>query len=698
MENYSAWLDEYNMITVESMTFDPKPLTDPIIKINNSICDVESIFWGNDTLKITLAKCLPLEDSIRLIWGGCERPVYPRGVVRSKLFDEVYDASDVKLGCFYTIEETRFSVWAPTATKMVTVLDNEKKPMTKESNGVWHTTVTGDCHLAHYYFLVTINGHQDKVNDPYARSMTANSEEGVVVDVRKTDLEEFRTVKYPQVAKENAIIYELHVRDATSSQASGVKQQRKFLGLTERASKNQAGYSTGLSYLSQLGCTHVQLLPVQDFARVDELHPEESYNWGYDPLYYFAPEGSYATDANDPLARVYQLKQMIQAFHEENLSVILDVVFNHVFAHQASAFEKLVPGYYFRYDGHGKISNATGTGNDLATERNMVRKLILDCVDYLLSEYQIDGFRFDLMGIIDIQTMQAICKRCEQEQRPILLLGEGWEMDTPLLPKKKSCIAQSDQLPTISFFNDRFRDSMKGNLFDSHDVGFVNGEGHYNERLPGLVAGSCQYRYQEHVFNNPLQSVNYVECHDNHTLWDRLKLTNPNASDQARKQMHQLATGLTLLSQGIPFLHAGQEFFRTKQGDENSYISSDEINQLDWVQRGKEDDNVQWVRKLIQFRKQYRLLRMPSAEEINHRFHSIMTPDPVFGFLLAGEREDLVVYVNPTSHEMQIEKPAPGQWKKLLSNHTIPDTTINHVDPITTISAYELVVYKKDRK
>ncbi|GAE94258.1 pullulanase [Gracilibacillus boraciitolerans JCM 21714] len=399
------------------------------------------------------------------------------------------------------------------------VLQKHRIKMSRKPNGgVWHTLAEGDWNNSPYHFAVTVNGEEVLVNDPYAKSMTANSEQSAVIDLNSTNPVGFRDVNYSKVSKQDAIIYELHIRDATSSKHSGVKNKGKFLGLTEKNTRNAKGFSTGLSYISELGCTHVQLLPVQDFARVDELHPLESYNWGYDPLYYFVPEGSYSTNANHPYLRINECKEMIQAFHEENLSVILDVVYNHVFRYEHSAFEKLVPGYYFRHHQDGVPSNGSGTGNDIATERKMVRKFILECIDYWLTEYKVDGFRFDLMGLMDIETMQTIRERCLQEDRPILLLGEGWDLDTPLPPEQKATNAQSSQLLGISFFNDLFRDSMKGNLFEAENVGYANGNGYYLERIAQLVSGSCHHKFGK-IFSNPLQSINFVECHDNHTLW-----------------------------------------------------------------------------------------------------------------------------------------------------------------------------------
>ncbi|WP_226038072.1 type I pullulanase [Aquibacillus saliphilus] len=701
MENSIAWIDGEKSITVELSGLEIEGLikTNTRIVVEGQEYPINKIeHLTSKTATINLETSLPLGQKMYLGWKDNELPIYPRGIVRTAWFDQSYDASDEQLGYIYSPEKTSFSVWAPTATTIDLVLEDYRIKMGRKANGVWHTIVAGNWNHSPYHFAAVINGKEQLVNDPYGKSMTANSSRSVVLNLESTDPSGFDVTDYPKISKQDAIIYELHIRDATSSNESGATNKGKFLGLTETNTKNSQGFSTGLSYIKQLGCTHVQLLPVGDFARVDERNPDKSYNWGYDPLFYFVPEGSYATSADNPYLRVNECKQMIQAFHQEGLSIILDVVYNHVFYHQDSALERLVPGYYFRYKEDGSLSNGSGTGNDIATERKMARKLILDCIDYWITEYKVDGFRFDLMGAIDLDTMKAIRIRCLQENRPIVLLGEGWELDTELQPEQKTTSSKSNQLLEVSFFNDTFRDSLKGNLFETMDVGYANGNGHYIERLPQLVSGSCLDRFGDKLFSNPLQSVNYVECHDNHTLSDRLMISSPDTTEQNRKRMHQLATGLTILSQGIPFLHAGQEFFRTKQGDENSYISGDEINQIDWQKRGIEDENVQWIKNLISLRKKYRLFGLSSAKEIQHRLHIISTPDPVFGYMLIGESEDFAIFINPTNQVMEIGMPAQGRWEKQVSNLSGSISPISCLlQTKTEIGGYELAVWKKNR-
>ena len=686
-----------------------------IVEIDNvaSLQDIEAVVkWKDRTVSgkvaevysdrialLSLEEELPLGEDLKLIWGKESVPVFAREIVRSEWFEEKYDASDVPLGARYSKSSTSFSVWAPTATRLRLDINGHSHEMERQEAGVWHRTVKGNLHGAAYSFQATVNGRTRKVNDPYAKSMTANSRKSVVLDLPATDPSGFRQHERPSVEYANdVIIYELHVRDASAAVSSGIQHKKKFLGLTEKNTHTETGYSTGLSYIKELGCTHVQLLPINDFGRVDELKMEENYNWGYDPLFFQSPEGSYASDPADPEARVREGKQMIQSFHEEELSVILDVVYNHVFKRETSPFEKLVPGYYFRYHDNGEPSNGTGTGNDVATERKMVRKFVLDSIDYWLKEYRVDGFRFDLMGEMDVRTMQEIRRRCQEEDKLIILLGEGWELDTPLPPEQKATIFQSHQLEGIAFFNDKFRDTMKGTLFEQYDQGYANGKGRFIELMPLLTAGSCVGSFGHPLVRQPAQSVNYVECHDNHTLWDRLQISNGEEEEEDRKKIHQLATGLTLLSQGIPFLQAGQEWYRTKNGEENSYISGDEINQLDWQRRAAEDDNIQWIKTLISIRKKYSEFRLRSMEDIRHRFHVLQTPATLFGFLLFGDEVDLAVFVNPTKRLFQVHLPSPGRWEKLTSNHYGGISPVSClITEHTEIQPYELFVLEKQR-
>lgn len=607
----------------------------------------------------------PLEATLSFVANGTHIPIYHRHVVRSAWFEQTYTPVNETFGAYYRNGQTYFSIWAPIAQKVVLCLEDKQIPLERQQKGVWKVCIDGNYHGSSYQFDIQINGKTNRVNDPYAKSLLANSEKSVVVDFSQTIQID---TKRPEIdCLQDSLIYELHIRDASMHPNSGVQAKGKFLGLTEKQTKTKNAASTSLSYIKDLGVTHVQLLPINDFARVDENNSTSSYNWGYDPLFFQGLEGSYSLDPTNPIARINECKQMIDAFHREQLSVILDVVFNHVFDVDQSPFEQIVPGYYFRYHPNGQLSNGTGVGNDFATERKMARKFILDTIDLFLTEYQISGFRFDLMGAIDLKTMQAIEKACRQESNPILLLGEGWDLATALAQDKKSISAHSSHIKGIRFFNDFFRDRVKGSNF-STEQGYVNGNGYYLEHMRHLVTGSVLSQYGYPFVSEVTQTVNYVECHDNHTLWDLLVVKNNHTPSHIRKKMHQLATALTILSQGIPFIHAGQEWFRTKFGDGNSYISSDSINQLDWNEREKQSTAIQFVKKLIAIRQKYAVFRLTIKQDILERIHFLTIDAPLFAYVLFDDVADISVYFNPTNHQADVQPPSSGHWNIEVTN------------------------------
>ncbi|WP_416151540.1 type I pullulanase [Salipaludibacillus sp. HK11] len=706
MERYLAWMDDIHYVELQGEQIndmnDRQEGARIVAKDNPSnhwsltIKQVNSperiLFYSIDPLPIGLELTLKYRD--------IEAPVYSRKVVRTSWFESEFNATDIEFGALYQRSATIFRTWTPVATSMNVKLDSETIPMTRKEKGIWECEVKKDCHKLPYVYEGMINGEVVEVVDPYAKALTVNSKAAVVIDLAQTDPDNFRNTPIPSINHlQDSSIYELHVRDATIHSDSGVDIKGKYLGLAEKGSETNRSYSTALNYIKDLGVTHVQLLPVNDFARIDDLRPNDQYNWGYDPLFFQVPEGSYSVDPTDSSSRINELKTLVQAFHEEQLSIILDVVYNHVFIMEESSFEKLVPGYYFRYHPDDTVSNGTGVGNDFASERVMARKFILDSIDFWLNEYLVDGFRFDLMGELDIQTMKEIQIRCDSANRQIMLLGEGWDLPTALHSEQRATSHQSHQIPGIRFFNDFFRDTVKGNLFDSFDYGYINGKGKNIERLPQLIKGSSSEKEQIAPFvSNVTQTVNYVECHDNHTLWDRLLVSNGEESNNDLKEMHKLATGLTLVSQGIPFLHAGQEWFRSKNGEGNSYISSDEVNQLDWMEREKQEEHIEFVRKLLKIRNENPVFRLQSKNEIDRRVHVLETPAPIFGFTLLGIEKDFCIYVNPTKKRYQIILPSTGNWEVLVSN-LVKMAHINSLikGQYTELEPYEFLVIKKSR-
>lgn len=601
-------------------------------------------------------------------------------VIRTKEFDKLFEYRGNDLGAVYRKDQTIFKVWAPTATFVkVRLYQQDKKEycthdMLRCERGTWSITLDGNYEGYYYTYLACVNLVWCEVVDPYAIAVSINGEFGVIIDKEKTAVPAVRLPRFEN--KTDAVIYEIHIRDFSIHEDSGMVNKGKYEAWLENNTKNKNGDSTGISYLSELGVTHIELLPVNDFEEVDEAKPLSSYNWGYNPLHFFAPEGSYSKDPNDPYKRIIELKSVIQSLHQHNLRVIIDVVFNHVYSKEDSPFEKLVPGYYFRYDENGFASNGTGVGNDLASERLMVRKFIVDCASYWINEFDVDGFRFDLMGILDVETMSELQNKIYSLKPDAILLGEGWDLNTPLPLDKKATIHNANKIPSISFFNDQFRDVIKGSTFSVQDCGFVYGNQEKLDQMKGLIGGSPT------LFTQPNQSINYVESHDNHTMWDRFLFYSSAELEELRKARHRFATSIVILSQGVPFIHAGQEFFRTKKSVENSYNSPDEINWLDWNSRSVHKENVEYVKGLIQLRKLHGAFRLPTAQLIkkhlafNEHYPQLLSYQLKEVDHFGPWRFIYVVHNHHLNHPITIALPN-GKWRMVVN----PEKVSIH-DPI----------------
>lgn len=596
-------------------------------------------------------------------------------VIRTVVFDEKYYYEGTDLGAVYKKEETIFKVWAPTARlAKVRIYKSDKEyidyEMYREENGVWIHTLQGDHDGARYTFLVCINLIWNEAVDPYAKSATINGKHGVVIDLEKTNVTK-RVELSPLQSMTDAILYELHIRDATIHPNSGVNKKGTYKGLSEEGTVGQNGTLTGLSHIKDLGVTHVELLPLHCFGGIDEVNPASAYNWGYNPLYYNIPTGFYVTNLSDPYNRIVECKKLIETFHDHGIRVIIDVVYNHVYERELSSFEKLVPGYYFRHGEDGMPSNGTGVGNDIASERKMMRKFIIESVLYWLTEYNVDGFRFDLMGILDVETMNALEKEVRKIKQDALLLGEGWDLQTPLPLEEKATLNNANKMPCIAQFNDQFRDGIKGSTFNINKRGFAFG-GHVDcNHLQYIVAGSLLSMKETGLFLEPVQSINYVECHDNMTMWDKLVQSNPE-SEEILKRRHRLATAMVILSQGIPFLHAGQEFYRTKQGNENSYNANDEINRLDWDQKEKEMETVNYIKGLIAIRKEHGAFRLKSVDLIKKHMTFLQTSKEALAYHLRnvesfGPWKEIVVLFNSGLQNEIVQLPKEETWHVLVN-------------------------------
>ncbi|MDB5233173.1 MAG: pullulanase [Hymenobacter sp.] len=466
-----------------------------------------------------------------------------------------------------------------------------------------------------------------EVADPYAHAVGINGLRGAVFNPAIAqppgwDADLRPALKQPT----DVVIGEVHVRDLSMHPQSGIRQKGKYLGVAQLGTRGPNNVSTGLDHLVELGLTHVHLLPTNDYASIDETTPASAnrYNWGYDPLNYTVPEGSYATNATNPATRISEFKQMVQNLHSQGLRVVLDVVYNHTADAKRSNFEQLVPGYYYRHNPDGTYSNATACGNEVASERAMVRKLIVESVAYWAQQYHADGFRFDLMGVLDIETMRAVRVALDLQDHSILMYGEGWAAGASPLPEAKRAVkANMGRLDRIAAFGDELRDGVKGHYARQTEPGFASGQPGLEESVKfGIVAATrhpqlnyAKVNYSKAPWaNSPAQAINYVACHDDMVLWDKLKVSNPGASEADLIKMDLLSNTIVFTSQGIPFLPVGDEFLRTKGGSHNSYNQPDSVNQIDWGRKAKYAAVYQYYRGLIAMRRAHPAFRLPTAE------------------------------------------------------------------------------------
>ncbi|MBM6768917.1 type I pullulanase [Bacillus cereus] len=629
-------------------------------------------------------------------------------VIRSEEFDNLFYYGGNDLGNTYTPQHTKFRLWAPTASeaKLVTYKKWNDKigteiNMQQGEKGTWTAELKGNQKGLFYTYKVKIGDKWTEAVDPYVRAASVNGDKGAVVNLEETNPKKWKANKKPKFKNpEDAIIYELHVRDLSIQPESGIKQKGKYLGVTEKGTKGPEGVKTGLDHIKDLGVTHVQFLPIFDYASVnEETLNEPQYNWGYDPKNFNVPEGSYSTNPYEPTVRITELKQMVQTLHDNNLRVVMDVVYNHMYNAAESNFHKLVPGYYYRYNEDGTFANGTGVGNDTASERKMMRKFMVESVTYWAKEYNLDGFRFDLMGIHDYETMNEIRKAVNQIAPSIILHGEGWDLNTPLAAELKANQKNAEKMKGIAHFNDNIRDGLKVSVFEEKENGFINGKENMEDRIKKGITAGIDYDTNSSTYQDPEQVLTYVEAHDNHTLWDKLELTNPGDSDELRTQMHKLSSSILLTSQGIPFLHAGQEFMRTKYGDHNSYKSPDSINQMDWLRRATFNNEVDYMKGLIELRKKYSAFRMTSAEQIKTHVSFIDAPKNTVAYIIEGNKHEYFTVAHNANREaVEITLPSKGPWKVLVDGKQAGSKPLYVVhDNKIKVSALSSIVLKSEK-
>ncbi|OOM73423.1 pullulanase precursor [Clostridium puniceum] len=647
------------------------------------------------------------------------------------LLDNDYNNYTGKLGIEYSKESTKFILWAPNANnvrlalfgkdgKVYTNAPEKILDMNRGVQGTWSIEAKGDLKGEFYNYLVTNSGNEREVTDPYAKALGVNGNRGMVVDLRATDPKDFDKDERPELSSATgSILYEVHVRDFSINENSGVilEKRGKFIGFCEQATTVLGKYTkTGIDYLKDLGVTHVHLLPAFDYETVDESNLYVAqYNWGYDPKNYFAPEGSYSTDPFSGDKRIAEFKEMVKSLHKAGIRVVMDMVYNHTYKSHDSNLNLAVPGYYYRQDSNGNFSNGSGCGNELASERYMVRKLIVDSVIYWTEEYHIDGFRFDLMGLHDIETMSQIRAELNKIDPSILIYGEGWTGGwTPLQGDDsavKHNIVKFEKMQ-IAAFSDDTRDSVKGHVFNINERGYVNGRTGLEESIKFCIVGATVkegINYDRVIYsrwawaNEPYQCINYISAHDNYTLWDKLYMANEDSSLERRKNMNKLAAAIVLTSQGIPFFQAGEEFLRTKKNQDgsfnhDSYNAPDSVNSLDWSRVSEYDDVVNYYKGLIKLRKKYKAFRMNSSEEIKKNLTFLERGESFYKEnIVAYKVEDksgknlcntIIVIFNPNDEEAFIDLKECG-WSVLVNKERAG------VDEIYAITGNNITVASK---
>lgn len=585
----------------------------------------------------------------------------------------------------YSPKETTFQLTTSPDVKKVNVLlsdtdsDNPAEQMIKQMKhvgaGKWKLTVKSDLKGKYYLFSVYNNAQPDNTPGIFAKAVGVNGKRGAIVDLRDTDPEGWNSDVRPTLNNPcDLVIYEMHHRDFSVDLSSGLKNKGKFLALTE---------PKAIEHLQRLSVNAVHILPSYDYASVDESKPDvPQYNWGYDPLNYNVPEGSYSTDAATPTTRIREFKQMVQALHKAGIRVILDVVYNHTFDINGSNFQKTYPDYFYRKTAEGKYSDGTGCGNETASEKPLMREFMKESVEYWVKEYHIDGFRFDLMGVHDIETMNEIRAMVDKIDPSIYIYGEGWSAGSCAYPQEKLAMkAHAKQLDGIGAFSDEMRDALRGPFSDDHKGGFLIGEPNQEESIKFGIVGAIAHpqidmtkvNYSREAWTNePSQMVAYVSCHDDMCLTDRLRATMPYITDDELIRLDLLAQTAVLTSQGVPFILAGEEMLRDKKGVHNSFRSPDSINRLDWNNLKRYPQVFDYYAGLIALRKAHPAFRMGKADEVRKNLEFVDAPNGVVAFRLknnaGGDAWQNIYVVLNSQKTPQSVKVAEGSYTKVVAN------------------------------
>jgi pullulanase len=666
-QRFEAYLDDYNLLTIYLSKHFYNGKSDVFyLREKDGILHRLTIKYNentsNDYSKYIVTNC----DFIQIgkyydvvEEHGLSTPLQIGLIVKKEAFDQEFYYDQDDLGAKVVGDTTTFTLWAPTATAVKINLDDEEDEITlrmrREEKGIYRVKVNANLHLRSYNYFVFVNGEWVESLDPYGKSSFANGTRSIVIDEKATHIDQHNDQLKPLESMTDAIIYETSVHDFTSDKNSNHKHPKTYVGFVERGTTTINKTLTGFDYLLTLGITHVQLMPVFDFATKDEKNVNVFYNWGYDPLQFNTPDGSYATDVIDPTSRIIQLKELVAAHHQQGIRVNMDVVYNHVYDMDYSSFEKIVPYYYFRRSESGAVSNGSFCENDFDSNKLMGRKFIVDSCKMWIKDYGFDGFRFDLMGIIDIETMNTIDKELRKIKPDVMLYGEGWNMPTILDEDLKAKRENQLEMPNIGHFNEFFRDHVKGGTSDDqlHVKGYCTGDANYRDVMKMCLVGNTLGKPFIHLFDEPYKSINYVECHDNHTSWDKINICCKEDQRDVRLRKQKMMIGAIMVAQGVPFLHSGQEFCRTKNGIANSFRSGDNVNKLDWDRKDRYQDVVNYTKDMIQLRKMFPVFRFKTAEEIREHVVFEDLDDHLLLYHLKdvssyGDYNHIKVFFNPT--------------------------------------------------
>lgn len=574
----------------------------------------------------------------------------------------IKEMCEKKMGLDYSEEKSTFRVYSPSSDKLILrIYENSDSiigddyMMRKNQFGFFEKTIRKDLD-GMYYTYVTED--KSEVTDPYSFGSSLNSKKSAIFDIKKTDPEGFREHKRPKINKKEAVIYEMHVKDFTYSKTSGAKNRGKFLGVVEEGTEFN-GLSTGIDHLLELGVTHVHFMPIYDFITVDEsedkFFDEENYNWGYDPELYNVPEGSYSTDPENPKSRVYELKTMIMELHKRGIRVIMDVVYNHVFRGKNSNFERLYPGYYLRRTEDGCLSDGTGCGTEMDTEKPMFKKFILDSVKFWMKEYKVDGFRVDLMGLYDIDTIVAMTKLAKSIDEDALIYGEPWTGGLSPLPYEKQTLKGTQKGKGFACFNDTFRDCIKGDN-NGTSLGFAMGDFNKKICVETGIAGSINLDSLHRGFTeNPTETINYVNSHDDLILRDKIDIALKNYSEKWKKDVNKLAKSIIFTSFGIPFIHEGNEFLRSKRCISNTYCAPISVNAIDWSYKEENIEFFNYMKDLISMRKDLKFFSEFGENDIRENVKFLdFKNEPIIGYLINYKDAGYMIFHNASNKEVYI--------------------------------------------